>query len=284
MSAVPGYLPNLLIVGAAKSGTTSLHAYLDRHPAISMSKKKELQLFSGDDWEQRLGWYREQFPVRAPVRGESSPSYSMDPVLPHVPARARKLVPSARIIYMVRDPIERLLAHYVEFVAILREKRSFEVAMSQPGLPSNVYVMTSRYAHQLDRWREHFPDDRILVVEQRDLLEDRRATLRRVFGFLDVDESYWTPEFDRLHNTRERKLLVNGRGLWMYKRGMYDPALKLATRLPERLSRRAVAFMGEDIDRPVPSPRLREQLEGCLRDDARRLREYTGRSFDHWSV
>src|SRR5213079_2076886 len=150
---VVGSLPNLLIVGAAKSGTTSLHAYLDRHPAIAMSGKKELQLFSGDDWEERLDWYRSQFLVRAPVRGESSPSYSMDPILPHVPERARRVVPRARIIYLVRDPIERLRAHYVEFVAILREKRTFEQAMADYDKPSNVYVMTSRYAHQLECWR-----------------------------------------------------------------------------------------------------------------------------------
>lgn len=279
-----GHLPNLLIIGAAKSGTTSLHAYLDRHPAISMSKKKELQLFSGDDWEERLGWYREQFPVRAPVRGESSPAYSMDPVLPHVPERARKVVPGARIVYMVRDPLERLLAHYVEFVAILREKRSFEEAMADYDSPSNVYVMTSRYAHQLERWREHFADSRILVVEQRELLDDRRAALQRVFRFLEVDDSYWTREFDDLHNTRERKLLVNGRGLWMYRKGMYDPALRLAARLPEPISKRAVAFMGEEIHRPVPVPELREALVACLREDSARLREYTGRQFDHWSV
>jgi sulfotransferase family protein len=284
MFAVAGHLPNLLIVGAAKSGTTSLHAYLDRHPAISMSKKKELQLFSGDDWEERLGWYREQFPVRAPVRGESSPAYSMDPVLPHVPARARKVVPGARIVYMVRDPVERLLAHYVEFVTILREKRSFEEAMADYDAPSNVYVMTSRYAHQLDRWREHFPDSQILVVEQRELLDDRRAAMRRLFRFLDVDDSYWTPDFDRLHNTRERKLLVNERGLWMYKKGLYDPTLRLARRLPAALSRGLVGFMGDEVERPVPTPALRDELVACLREDVRRLREYTGREFDHWSV
>jgi sulfotransferase family protein len=281
---VVGHLPNLLIVGAAKCGTSSLHAYLDQHPAISMSKKKELQLFNGDDWEDRLGWYREQFRVRAPVRGESSPAYSMDPVMPHVPERAHKAVPGARIVYMVRDPLERLLAHYVEFVTILREKRTFEEAMADYDAPSNIYVMTSRYAHQLDRWREYFPDARILVIEQRELLKDRPATLRRVFRFLEVDDSYWSPEFDRLHNTRARKLILNKRGLWMYKKRLYDPTVRLARRLPPRLSRPLIGFMGQEVERPVPSPGLQSELVACLRDDVRRLREYTGREFDHWSV
>jgi hypothetical protein len=281
---VVGLLPNLLIVGAAKSGTTSLHSYLDEHPAIAMSEKKELQLFSGDDWEQRLDWYRSHFLIRAPVRGESSPSYSMDPVLPHVPERAKKVIPGARIVYMVRDPVERLLAHYVEFVAILREKRTFEEAMADFDSPSNVYVMTSRYAHQLERWREHFPDSRILVIEQRELLKDRRKTLGEVFRFLGVDDSFWAPEFEALHNTRERKMLVNKRGLWLYRRGLYDPLLRVAAGLPEAAGRRVLSVIGEEIHRPVPDAGLRAELEACLREDAARLRSYTRKAYDHWSV
>lgn len=279
-----GFLPNLLIVGAAKSGTTSLHAYLDEHPAVSMSQKKELQLFSGDDWEQRLDWYRGHFLVRAPVRGESSPSYSMDPMLPHVPQRAQRVVPGARIVYVVRDPVDRLLAHYVEFVAILREKRSFQEAIADYDSPSNVYAMTSRYAHQLDRWRDYYPDAQILVVDQRDLLTDRRATLGGVFRFLGVDDSFWSPEFDRMHNTRQRKLLLNSRGLWLYGKGLYELTLRAANAMPERLGRRTLSVIGQDIPKPVLDPGLREELGAYLHEDADRMRAYTGKQFDHWSV
>jgi hypothetical protein len=208
----------------------------------------------------------------------------MDPILPHVPERARRVVPGARILYVVRDPVERLLAHYVEFVAILREKRSFEEAMADYDKPSNVYVMTSRYAHQLDRWRECFDDSRIMVVDQGELLADRHGTLREVFGFLEVDDSFWAPEFDRLHNTRERKLLVNKRGLWVYRRGLYDVWLRAAGLLPEPLQRRMLAPLGEEIRRPVPDAGLRAELQSLFAEDAQRLREYTGKSFDGWSV
>jgi hypothetical protein len=284
MPPVVGSLPNLLIIGAAKAGTTSLHAYLDRHPAVAMSPKKELQLFSRDDWEERLDWYRSHFLVRAPVRGESSPSYSMDPVLPHVPERAHALVPGARIVYLVRDPLERLLAHYVEFVAIMREKRSFEEAMLDFDSPSNVYSTTSRYAHQLERWREHYAGSRILVLDQRDLLTNRAEALGRVFRFLDVDDSFWAPEFDLLHNTRERKLLVNSRGLWLWRRGMYDAALRAARALPAGVESRALALIGEEIERPAPRSEMLGELKAILREDAERLREHTGQSFEHWSI
>ena len=282
--SVPGLLPNLLIIGAGKAGTTSLHAYLDEHPQIAMSKEKELELFSGTDWQERLDWYRANFLVRAPVRGESSPSYSMDPVLGQVPERARTVVPGARIVYMVRDPIERLLAHYVEYVAIGIEKRSFADAIADYDAPSNIYVMSSRYAHQLDRWREHYPDSRIMVVDQRELLSDRREVLRDVFAFLGVDDDYWTPEFDRLHNTRQRKMRVNGAGMGAYRIGLYDPLVRAAAALPERWRRRVLSVMGDEIRRPVPDDALRNELEACVREDADRLRAYTGKPFDHWTV
>jgi Sulfotransferase domain len=279
-----GFMPNLLIIGAAKAGTTSLHAYLGLHPAISMSRMKELQLFSSRYWEERLESYRLQFPVRTFVRGEASPSYSMDPVLPDVPRRAHVTVPDARIIYMVRDPIPRLLAHYREFVSVREEERSFEAAMADFDQPTNVYVMTSRYSHQLDRWREYYDDARILVVEQHELLAQRRETLRRVFRFLEVDEDFWTPEFDRLHNTRELKLRPTDFGVWLHDRGGYVPAVRTVARLPERVGAPFRRVLGTEIPKARLDDALRAELEALLGEDAARLRAHTGKALDHWSV
>jgi hypothetical protein len=281
---VPGYLPNLLIVGAAKCGTTSLHSYLDQHPQVAMSEKKELQLFSRDNWRELLDWYREHFQIRAQVRGESSPAYSMDPVLPHVPDRARELIPNARIVYMVRDPIDRLLAHYVEFVTLGLEEKPFEAALTDYDSGRNVYAMTSSYAHQLERWRESFSPSQLLVIDQRELLDERRDTLQRVFRFLGVDDSFWTPEFDRLHNTRTMKLRVNRFGLWLWHRGLYHRAVAAASALPPTVRGRAIGLIGEPVRAPRPSEALLDELRGYLRADAQRFRELTGKSFDHWSV
>jgi hypothetical protein len=281
---VSGHLPNLLIVGAAKSGTTSLHSYLDHHPAVAMSKKKELQLFSRDNWRELVDWYREHFPEPAQVRGESSPAYSMDPVLPHVPERARELIPDARIVYMVRDPIDRLLAHYVEFVALGLEEKPFEAALADYDSGRNVYAMTSSYAHQLERWHAAFPASQVLVLDQRELLDERRDTLQRVFRFLDVDDSFWTPDFDQLHNTRTAKLRVNRFGRWLWHRGLYRRAVAAASALPPRVRGRTLGLLGDPVQAPDPSETLLGELRGYLRSDAQRLREVTGKSFDHWSV
>lgn len=279
-----GFLPNLLIVGAAKSGTTSLHEYLSLHPEIFMSTKKELQLFSRDDWRKRLGWYRAQFPVGALVRGESSPSYSMDPVLPHVPERMHSIVPRARILYLVRDPIERLGAHWVEFFSLRLESRSLTEALADYDSPSNVYVMTSRYAHQLTRYREWFPDAQIMVLDQRELRDARRETLRSVFAFLGVDDDFWSSEFDRVHNAREIKLRYNDFGRWLYRVGIVSRKHPGVASVARRVRWRGFTVIGREITRPQIDEHLRDELRACLRDDVARLRSYTGRSFEHWSV
>lgn len=280
-----GYLPNLLIVGAAKAGTSSLHAYLDEHPSISMSREKELQLFNRpDDWREKLDWYRTNFLVRTPVRGESSPAYSMDPRFGDVPARIQETIPHARIIYLVRDPIPRALAHFVEWTFLRVEQRPFEEAFADLEEPSNAYVMSSRYAHQIGKYRERFPDSRVLVLDQRDLLSRRRETLRRVFEFLEVDPDFWTPEFEREHNVGQQKMRLNGVGWWLAEKKMYLPALRVAAKMPDRVGRGALRAIGSDIERPVPSEAMMERLRDALRADADWVRSYTGKPFSDWSV
>jgi hypothetical protein len=282
---VIGYLPNLLIVGAAKAGTSSLHAYLDEHPSIAMSKRKELELFNRpDDWRELLDRYRTNFYVRAPVRGESSPAYSMDPRFGDVPARIHEVIPGAKIIYLVRDPIPRALAHYVEWRFLRVEQRPFEQAFADLDRPSNHYVMSSRYAHQLGRYRERFPDEQILVLDQRDLLKRRRDTLRRVFRFLGVDEDYSTPRFEREHNVGQQKMQLNRFGWWLAERQAYLPALRIAAALPAPVGRGGLRLIGTDIPRPEPDEATLARLRDVLRADVEWLRSYTGEPYDHWSV
>ena len=277
-------LPNLLIIGAAKAGTTSLHAYLALHPQVFMSRHKELQFFNRDDWRDRVAWYRDQFPTTLPVRGESSPGYSMHPWFPSVPERASELVPDARIVYLVRDPVERLVAQYVENYALHLEQRSLAEALRDFDSPSNRVVMGSRYAYQVDRWREHFPDRRILVLDQRALLHDRGTTLRETFAFLGVDAAFTSAGFDRLHNVGSNKWRANRLGLWLHARGVLQPARRVTRRLPERLREPLKGLVADFVHAPPLDPGLRSELEAYLHEDAERLRAFTGKPFDHWTV
>jgi hypothetical protein len=106
-----GALPNLIVVGAQKCGTSGLHFYLGHHPEIAMSSPKELNFFVVErNWSRGLDWYRGHFDPEAAVRGESSPNYTTYPHHLGIPERMHEAVPGAKLIFLVRDPLERFLA------------------------------------------------------------------------------------------------------------------------------------------------------------------------------
>ena len=124
-------LPNLIVIGAERCGTTSLHRYLGAHPEIFMAKSKELDFFVTElSWRKGRGWYEKQFRNGSRVRGESSPSYTAYPVHEGVAERMAALVPDAKLVYLVRDPIERTLSGYHHQRALALENRPLADALS----------------------------------------------------------------------------------------------------------------------------------------------------------
>src|SRR5438093_10024477 len=99
-----GALPNLVVIGAQKCGTSGLHYYLSLHPEISMSRPKELNFFIAErNWPRGVEWYRRHFDPRAQVRGESSPNYTAFPQHTGVVERLHELLPEPRLVYLIRD-------------------------------------------------------------------------------------------------------------------------------------------------------------------------------------
>ena len=273
-------LPNLLIIGAGKSGTTSLQRYLAQHPEVSMSKQKELQFFTRADWRERIEWYEQRFPSGTPVRGEASPVYTMHPAFPSPAARIRSLIPDAKLVYVVRDPVERLLAHYVEWAALDIESRSLREVLEADSPSTIAYVCASLYSAQIERYLEHFPAEQLLVLDHHDLLVNRRRTMRTVFSFLGVDPEFVSETFDRRFNVRAEKARVNVLGAAMLRRGW----LQRVASAPSALRRPVMRA----ITRPVATPELdgetRRRLTELFADDVERLRRHTGKRFASWSV
>src|SRR3954451_23321574 len=211
-------LPNLLIIGAAKSGTTSLHSYLDEHPEIAMARPKggtsgaagndtapkEMRFFWRDDWREHLDWYASHFETDAPIRGEATPAYSQHPYHAGVAARIHSVVPDAKLLYIVRDPIERLVAHYLQQRAD-GDRRSFAERMADLERPDPPLVCASRYAMQVDNYLRLFDPSQLMVIDHQDLRHDRSYTLREIFRFLGVDEDFSSPSFYSERNAREDK-------------------------------------------------------------------------------
>jgi hypothetical protein len=279
--ASAGALPNLIVVGAQKCGTSSLHRYLNTHPEIAMSADKELDFFGGPqfaNWERGLGWYRAQFDPEAPVRGESSPSYAAHPFVFGTPERIQEAVPNAKLIYLVRDPIERLLSQYVHLVTAGEERRSLAQIFAERPLEHTAYVLMSSYWLQLERYLEQFSSEQVLVVDQEDLRHQRARTMARIFRFLGVDASFvsddWQRELHRSSVKREPRLAGPGG----------RAGVRLLRRLPRRVSKRLEPLVTRPAERPVLEASLRTRLEATLRPEVERLREHTGEAFAGWSV
>jgi hypothetical protein len=275
-----GAFPNLIVIGAMKCGTTSLHHYLDLHPEIQMSTPKELAFFAADrNWGRGVDWYMAHFTPEAPVRGESSPQYTNHPARVGVAERMSVLLPDARLIYMVRDPIERMISEYLHRSATGEERRPIAQA-----LHDRRYLDPSRYRVQLDRYLRHYPRDRIHVADAEDLRHRRESTLRAIFGFLGVDASFTSPGFERLWEATAGK----NRKYALLQRARRLPVLRSTGRLPQgarwALERVKYSTVGGRVERPRLDDALRDELLAELGDDAMGIREFAGREFAGWSV
>ncbi|MGH9464592.1 MAG: sulfotransferase domain-containing protein, partial [Thermoanaerobaculia bacterium] len=205
--------PNFLILGAAKSGTTSLYHYLGQHAEVFFSEPKEPTFFEAS-WERGLEHYWRSYFAGwggQPAVGEAR-AYNL--FLPYVPDRIRQSVPDARLIAVLRHPVERAHSHWwhrfaraqerLPFVeALRRNRRELEQGRTfagaagprqwRRGLDRNtsatrygLYLELGLYAEQLERYLSLFPRSRIRVVFFEDLRRDPRAVTRELWGFLGL--------------------------------------------------------------------------------------------------
>jgi hypothetical protein len=275
-----GALPNLIIIGAQKCGTSGLHYHLGLHPEVSMSRPKELNFFISErNWSRGEEWYRRHFDPDAKVRGEASPNYTAFPQHVGVPERMAKVVPDAKLIYVLRDPLERIAAHWVHNYAKRREKGTLAETLSHPNTS---YLQRSQYAMQLQQFLNHFPRESIMILDQEDFRKDRADTLRRVFEFAGADPEFTHPGFTRERHatsrkTRATKLAVRMEQASKTRWGKVVPP-KVWFALDERLP------LKKAIERPDVRASLSNEAMRALRDDAERMRELAGRPFRDWSI
>jgi hypothetical protein len=197
-------LPDFLILGAQKAGTTALYAYLRRHPRITGPSWKEVSYFDRH-YARGEDWYRGNFPnlgrTREKLVGEASPSYLFHPLAPE---RVRGLLPEVRLVALVRNPIDRALSHHQHEVALGREPLSFEEALAAEEQRldgeeerlradpryfsrawwSHTYKARGRYAEQLERWLAVFPREQLLILPSEELLGEPETAYARVLEFL----------------------------------------------------------------------------------------------------
>jgi hypothetical protein len=219
-------LPDFLIVGTQRGGTTSLYKYLVRHPAVRPALTKELRFFDLN-YRRGVSWYRSRFPSarhRDLVRrrrgidiltGESSPDYMFNP---HVPSRVASLLPHVKLIVLLRNPVDRAYSHYWHQVhrgfeqlpfdeAVAREPErlagELERVLSDDRYVSfarhhHSYLTRGRYAEQLEWWLAHFARGQVLIERSEDFFSDPGASFRGVVRFLGLPA--WEPARYEVYN------------------------------------------------------------------------------------
>ena len=189
-----GRLPDFLIVVAAKSGTSSLFSYLCAHPALFGSTPKEPCFFDPEvNLDRGLGWYRGLFADAEPWQlcGEASTNYTRFPQVQGVPERIKATLPDAKLIYLMRHPVERAYSHYVHaFTKEEYPREPFDLSFEAFSAAYPRCLDGSDYALQLGRYFEHFPREQVLLLFYEDLERDPGALCREVFEFLGVDPSF----------------------------------------------------------------------------------------------
>lgn len=203
-------LPDFIIIGTQKGGTTSLFHYLAQHPQLRASWRKEVHYFDGglnprrDNYARETRWYRANFPLAGDMTAgeqafEASPLYLFHPL---APARMAALLPDVRLIALLRNPVERALSHYFHEVRKGRETLPVmealqnEEARLAPVLEAGDYKHTAfmhfsyklrgHYAEQIRRYHQYFPPEKLLVLGSEAFFTEPQASLQRIFDFVGV--------------------------------------------------------------------------------------------------
>ena len=296
-------MPNFLIVGGAKAGTTALHAYLEQHPRIYMSPVKETNFFAlegrplnftgpGDDDAindfsiTSLEAYQAQFEgvTNEKAVGEASPLYLYDP---QAPGRIAHYLPDAKIVVILRHPVERAYASFLHLVRDEREPfRDFARALEEEDERVAAgyehiwhYRRLGFYAEQLSRYYERFPAEQIKVYLQDDLKRDAGALFRDLFAFLEVDPTF-VPDTSVRHNVSG---IPKNRALHAFLRKPNPVKSLLKPLLPQKLRQRLISDVSaRNLEKPPLDPKVEAQLAALYAEDIGKLQGMLGRDLSHW--
>lgn len=306
-------LPNFLILGAAKSGTTSLYHYVGQHPDVCLSQPKE-PLFFESEYERGLGFYWERYFEECSGQSAIGEARVYNLYLPYVPQRIRDSLPQARFIAVLRDPVDRAYSHWWHRYTRRIERLSFEAAVAdnletlragprfegnsgarewQRGLFRNMngtryrtYVDLGYYAEQLGRYLERFPSERLKVILYEDLVRDPAAVAREVWAFLGVDPDIelQDPSAQNVANPSltpwyERALLR------AYKASSLGALLPASWKLRARAAEAALRdWLDEDpVERPPLAPETGRDLRAHFAARNETLAALLGRDLSHWN-
>ena len=264
-------LPNFVVIGAMRSGSTSLYKYLQAHPDVYMPRK-EIHFFDRK-WDRGLSWYLTRFEGHAgqTAVGEATPSYLAEP---EALDRMASTIPDARLLAVLRDPVDRAYSHYWMEHARARDPRTFEEAIAdelaeRPGAPD--YLARGRYVRQLEDVGARFPRAQLQVVLFDDLRDRPQETYADVCRFLGIDDRFVPPRLGERVNR-----YVEFRSLRMRRVRRQLPSTWGIGRIVGRLNAREGPY-------PPMAPETRAELRRHFAPEITALATWLGRDLSIWA-
>jgi hypothetical protein len=293
-------LPNFIIIGSSKGGTTSLHEYLSTHPQIYMPAQKELAFFLDDEfkfgyWKRGLAWYSSQFFGTSGflARGECSPSYAHEDQSEISAKKMFDVLPSAKLIYSIRDPIGRVRSHYFQEVMdghISTKITLNDIVSAGPdgdGIENyyfKVIVLSSLYHQQLQRYLKYYPLSQIFIMISEDFFEDTPGQVKKLFEFMGVNSDFIPPNIANTYNKAEgKRLRMFNPTAFFRKLPGYDTFSLL---IPSGLRYYYRRVLSQEVDQKRLcnlSPENYQFLKKLFSDDVLKLSKLLEREFPKWS-
>ena len=286
-------LPNFLIVGAPKAGTTSLYYYLSEHPEVFMPAQKELNFFSREEIEAQ-GLYYKDFKVKTlkeyeaifekgkgkKAIGEASVSYLF---YPKTPFKIKELIPHVKIIILLRDPVERAFSHYLmdyrlglvnlEFDEIIFKKTHHK----RLDLYYQQYIELGFYYKQVKRYLDVFGFDQVRIYFNEDLKNNIKKVILDLYDFLGIDKSYF-PNIQKRYNvfSMPRNSFIG----YLYS----VPELRkiLGVFLPDSFKKVIFNVFFEKNKKPQMREDIKRYLRNLYKPDIQKLEKLINKCLSHW--
>ena len=283
-------LPNFIVGGALKAGTTSLNSYLKQHPEVYMSPMKEPRYFAYDPAGSHNGNGEDQglhFPVTTleeygalfagvtneTAVGEVSPHYIIST---SAPQRIKAIVPDVRLVFSLRHPIKRAYSVYWQAVRLGNEDRPVEEALTD----AEHRVRNGRYYALLRNWYEVFDAAQIKIILFDDLARDALGTFHDVCRFLAVNDTF-VPDL----TIRNKGGALKNQRLGRFYEQLKNSSLKqtIDPLIPQRLRDKMNDVRNQNFEEPPPiPPAVTARLQAYYRDDIEQLETFLGRDLSAW--
>ena len=286
-------LPNFIIVGAPKAGTTSLYHYLSEHPEVFMSEPKEVNFFSREEIEAQ-GLYYADFKAKdmqsyeqlfdgvkhEKAVGEGSVSYLF---YPNTPQKIKDVLPDVKIIILLRDPVERAFSHYLMDLRLglvdmsLESTVSGEVDNEKSRLFYQQYIELGLYYEQVKRYLNIFGKEQVKIYLQEDLRAKGNNVITDLYTFLGVDETY-RPDMTRQHNTfsMPKKNMIGN----LYTSNFMRVLVRNI--VPDKLKNIMKGFVFDNKPKHVLPPETKRKLQELYLGDIEKLEKLIDRDLSAW--